>query len=399
MNVAVIGAYFDSVHAIKTARSIGYCVLALDADKNAEGLHHADKYKIVDIKNYEELYNILDDYDPKLVLPAPIGRYLTSIGAVNDHYGLPGVTLQAATYCTDKHVFHVMLHNKGKRQVEHILINAVDTEVPAATGTWNYPIVAKPRYGSGNRAVQIYMTPADFQANFLSQLPMGEDFVVESCIQGVEYGVDAAMIHNELHLVLLREKILTPSPYSQCVGYYAVPETESNRALFHSVREAVSEACKILGINNCLLHADVIDHNSEAFVIEISARPSGHYLHDLFTPIATGVDMIAEYMYFALPQLGKKYSFTPTKTKNMLIRYFDFGHCRVKYVPDALDLKARYRIREYKCSLQKGEVLQPITEGRPLMERGYFVIEGANRDVLDQISKKIMSEFVLEDVR
>ena len=40
------------------------------------------------------------------------------------------------------------------------------------------------------------------------------------------------------------------------------------------------------------------------FVIEMSARPSGHRLHDLFTPMVTRVDMISDFIDYAL---GKKW--------------------------------------------------------------------------------------------
>jgi len=397
LQVAIIGASLESVHAVKTARKMGASVIALDDDENAVGFQYANTSLRVNIKDHAQLYRIFDEYRPKMVLPAPIGRYLTSIGAVNDHYGLPGVTSQAAVACTDKHLFHMLLHEKGKRQAEHILVNATDAEPLNTFRSFQYPVVAKPRYGSGNRAVQIYMDPRDFQKNFLSLLPLGEDFVVESCVQGVEYGLDAAMIHNTLHLVLLREKVLTPYPYSQCVGYYSVRENASNSTLFHNVRTSVAETCKILGINDCLLHADVMYNDAGAFVIEVSARPSGHNLHNLFTPLATGVDIIAEYLHFALPQLEKAYSFTPEETKNMLIRYFDFAHCRVKYLPDSDGMKTRDYIRDYKCNLQAGEVLQPVKDGPSLMRRGYFIVEGADRGELDVLSKEIMSQFVLED--
>lgn len=388
----------DAIHAIKTAKKMGAYVIALDSDKNAEGLQYANKSYIVDIKDYNQIYSILDEYRPQIVLPAPIGRYLTSIGAVNDHYNLPGVSLQAATACTDKYVFHMMLHEQEKRQAVQILIKAADTEQSTAVNTLNYPIVAKPRYGSGSRSVRIYTNSIDFQKNFLAHRPLSEDFVVESCIQGMEYGVDAAMIQGELYLVLLREKLQTPAPYCQCVGYYSVPETDATKKLFHNVRKIIFEACKILAINDCLLHADIIDHDGEAFLIEISARPSGHNLHNLFTPLATGVDMIAEYLHFALPQLGRPYSFTPVTTKNMLIHFFDFAHCRVKQVPDVQKIKSRYSVRKYSCSLRKGMLLGPVKDGHSLMNRGYYIVEGTNRNQLELASKAIMSEFVLEDI-
>ena len=49
------------------------------------------------------------------VLTVPIGRYLTTIGSVNDTLQLPGIGKEQAMYCTDKLLFHRKMADSGLR--------------------------------------------------------------------------------------------------------------------------------------------------------------------------------------------------------------------------------------------------------------------------------------------
>lgn len=401
VNAVVIGASSESIYAIQQARKMGITVIALDGDPQAPGLQHANDSFVVDIRNPDRIFRILDRFSPNLSIPIPIGRYLTSLGAVNDHYHLPGVTQKAAMYCTDKHLFHAMLARENLRNVEHVLISAVPKDihtipVPENIHTLSYPVIVKPRYGSGNRAVKMYMNESDLRNAFFSSNPPKEDFVIESFVDGKEYGVDAAIIHGMVNVILLREKVLTPSPYCQCTGYFSVIPDHQNTELFRLVEECIQKAGAVLGLDNCLLHADIIrEKDGSLFVIEMSARPSGHNLHNLFVPMATGVDMISEFLKYSLPQLSASYSFAPVNTRRLLIRYFDLPAGQLQRVPLKEDLHKHYPLLTFECHMKEGMRLKQVTDGHSLMSRGFYIVEGSDQDDLISISNDIQKEFVV----
>ncbi|MBQ8878076.1 MAG: ATP-grasp domain-containing protein, partial [Lachnospiraceae bacterium] len=326
---------------------------------------------------------------PEFVLTVPIGRYLTTIGAVNDALGLPGISREMAVLCTDKYAFHQALNGRGLRDCrcyrvwadeENVCVisdgekqyGIAELEIIAAEGRIeeivSFPAILKPRYGSGSRGIHFLN---DGQ-QLLAALPevAGEEYVLEECALGDEYGVDGAVIDGKFYMVLLRKKENTPPPARQAVGYFSVQPTD---AFYQQVKEYLEQVVSCLGLEECLFHADLIRSEAGPFAIELSARPSGHNLHNLFTSLCTGVDMAEEYMKY---RLGQAYSFVPAKTRSMLIHYFDMEG-RISHVPEREEVMQAVggSLIEWKCDISVGDILTPVSDGHSVMGRGFFVLE------------------------
>lgn len=400
MRAAVIGASSESLYTINKAKELGLFVVALDGNPEAPGLKEADASFVVDIRDPEKVFEILDANKPDIVLPVPIGRYLTTTGAVNDKYGLCGVTYDAANICTDKYEFHKVLAEKSLRDAELYLVPAGSELMDASELNVQYPVVVKPRFGSGSRGVEIYNSAAELEEKFLKAQPYDEDYCIESCIAGPEYGVDGVFIDGEFKLILLRGKKNTPPPYRECVGYYSIVRTDENREFYDRVCDLMQKVGRAVGFKDNLIHADIIkDSNNKPFIIETSARPSGHNLHNLFTPMASGVDEIGEFIKYALPDLKKDYSFEASPKSNMMIRYFDFENVRINKVPVEAELYKKYPLKAWCCNLKRGMFLGKVTNGASIMGRGYYILEAATHFELDGYCDAIKSEFELEETK
>lgn len=391
----IIGASKESIFAINVAKSMGMQVLAFDGNKDAEGLSVADEAYVVDIRQPELIYEILDKKqitrENAVVIPVPIGRYLISAGAVDDHYGLIGLSEHTANLCTDKYAFHQLLNRYNLR-------NAVCELIPAKEQVKepeHYPVIIKPRFGAGSRGVLQIGTKAEWET-FAKEGPLSEDYIVETAVEGTEYGIDAVVIHGIFHLVLARRKVITPPPARQCVGYYAVPETEETKALLQELREHMQQIVDKMEMDNCVLHADLIfrEEKDEFFVIELSARPSGHQLHNLFTPLATGINMIEEYLHFVTSGecLFTKQQNLQVKVQPYLIHYFDMEDCEIVRIPSEEELRERYPIKKYVCNLTLGRVGK-VMDGHSIMDRGYFILENRSEEELQQLSRMLVEEF------
>lgn len=385
MKAAIVGAGEEALHTIRKAQEYGLKVLALDGNPGAAGLRQADRYLVVDISDEEAVLRSLEGAEVDFLLTAPIGRYLTTTGAVNDALGLPGISREMAAVCTDKFRFHQRLLEKGLRRrccfaVEGEKITAAGGEGWALSeaagrfgesGELTYPAILKPRYGSGSRGIHMISRP-DQLVKALAEVS-GEPYVLEECVAGQEYGVDGAVTGEGFQMILLRRKENTPPPARQAVGYFSVLPGEEFHAQAAQYMEKVV-AC--LGLKECLIHADLIHSEKGPFVIELSARPSGHKLHNLFTPLCTGVDMAEEYIRY---RMGLPYRFRPRAARSMLIHYFDMEGV-VRHVPcrEEVQKVLKARLVEWECHIGKGEKLEPVSDGHSLMGRGYFLLEGGD---------------------
>ena len=408
MKAAIIGASEEALHTIEKAHEYGLTVVALDGNGKAPGLSAADKALVVDISDEEETIRAVREEKADFVLTVPIGRYLTTIGAINDALTLPGISKEMAVLCTDKYSFHKTLFEQGLRSChcygvgnhlgdetpnEVLAEKLVNGELPLA-----FPAILKPRFGSGSRGIHMLNRREELERAL--QEAEGESYVLEECIEGEEYGVDGAMVGSDFQMVLLRYKRNTPPPARQAVAYFSVQPADP---FYEQVKVYMQRVTACLGLRECLLHADLIRGEDGPFVIELSARPSGHNLHNLFTPLCTGVDVAEEYIKY---RMGKPFCFVPNQTKSMMIHYFDLQG-KVKQVPDQVQveqtLKELHQISEnglpevslikWECHIIAGEVLQPVSDGHSLMGRGHFILEGDDQKELALCAEKIKGLF------
>ncbi len=397
MKAVIIGASKEALHTIKMAHEHGLTVTALDGNPKAAGLRAADKAIVVDISDEKATIEAVRKENPDFVLTVPIGRYLTTIGAVNDALKLPGISRDMAVLCTDKFKFHKTLNEKELRRchcyaVEGQRITNVDgMEFHKEDISYNklpiaFPAILKPRYGSGSRGIHM-LTCWRMLAEALD-IVSGEPYVLEECIAGEEYGVDGAVIQGKFQMILLRKKENTPPPARQAVGYFSVLPSDE---FWQQVYDYMEKVIECLRLNECLLHADIMRSAEGPFVIELSARPSGHNLHNLFTPLCTGVDMAEEYIKY---RMGLPYSFTPAGTKSMLIHYFDMQG-KVNHVPgiEQVQRTSGAKVVVWECNLKKGEELAPVSDGHSVMGRGYFVLEGEEWEYLREQAEIVKKLF------
>ena len=162
---ALIGAGEESLHTIEKAQELGVFVTALDGNPKAAGLQAADEGLAVDISREDEVIKALQEETPDFVITGPIGRYLTTAGAVNDAFQLRGINRQSAVWCTDKYLFHEKLHAAGLRDCHCERVPAfcgkdaagvwqiVDKLMKKAEEEFSFPAILKPRYGSGSRGI------------------------------------------------------------------------------------------------------------------------------------------------------------------------------------------------------------------------------------------------------
>lgn len=387
----VIGASKDAVHTIQKAKEFGIKVWALDGNPQAEGLKYADEYCVVDISDMDAVCKVVDTIKPDFTFPVPIGKYLMTTAYVNEKFDLPGIRYNETNSSVDKYLFHKILSEKNLRQIISVLITH---EADIAQINMEYPAILKPRFGSGSRNV-FYVTNSEELLKAYNEISLAEeDYVLEQAVFGEEYGVDGAVINGKLIIVLVRKKENTKLPIRQAISYCSVIDSHSQ--IYQLIKEYLQKVISTLEYNDCLIHADIIINKSDIFTIEISPRPSGHNLHNLFVPMATGIDMAEEYIKFLL---GKEYKFEVENPKCLQIRFFDFEDKVIKKIPNVEELEnnGNCKLIKWVCNMKCGEYLDKVINGHSIMNRGLFIVEGNNEQDLIKQSDWILSQFEFEE--
>ncbi len=384
----VIGASRDAIHTIEKAREHGIYVIAMDGNPNAEGFEAADEKVVVDISDLEMVSKEVERIKPDFTIPIPIGRYLSTMGYVNDKFHLKGANYESTLVSTDKYIFHQTLNKAKLRNIQLFLINK---DINIKNVNIKYPAIMKPRFGSGSRDVFFINSDEDLEQSFYKVKQLDEDFVLEQAAMGEEYSIDGAVIDGKLDITLLRKKIITPLPVRQPISSFA----EMDAQLYDRVKVFMQKVIDALSYNDCLVNADLIINDNEIFVIEAAPRPSGHNLHNVFVPLATNIDIAEEYIKFLL---GEQYNFVAETIKNIQIRFFDFEEVLVKRVPrkDELVHTLEESLVMWNCNIHKNDYLGKVVNGHSIMGRGFFVVKGSTEKELIQKSDWVLSQFDIE---
>ncbi len=374
----ILGASSEAFHAIDVARKRGYRVIALDGSAGAPGLEAADESAVVDIKDTDAILDYLGGRKPEVILPVPIGRALVSTGRMNDILGLPGVREDTADLCTDKYAYAVRLFGKGLRDSKCLLAEDIHA-APELLDGLAFPVIVKPRFGSGSRGVML----AECAADVLANLSAGD--IVEECFPGAEYGMDGVVKGGRLLVLMLRRKVNTKPPACQCVGYLTIPRED---AVYSVVEPYMGDIVSEIGLQDGLLHADIMVDGDRPFAIEVSARPSGHGISADLVALATGCDSLDLFLDSCVG--GNDLPATPD-VKKLFLGFFDFGAGKVLSCPDPAFLKEKYRLLKYVQNFGAGADFGDTVDGT-VTERGRFIMRVEQGDPLEHMAS-LLGEF------
>ncbi|WP_261923652.1 acetyl-CoA carboxylase biotin carboxylase subunit family protein [Shewanella sp. NFH-SH190041] len=382
-----VGAGIEQVPGIKLAQKKGYKVVAIDGDKNAVGLNIADVGIHLDIKDESNAIRIAHEYDVRGIIPTPIGRYLTTVGAINDALKLRGISRISAVACTDKVRQNRLLFQNNIRcamQGCHVTKDDILQSIYRV----GLPCILKPRYGAGSRAVKVISCENEIERLLQEHLDeRGDDeTLIESLMLGDEYGVDALIKDSVFELILVRGKRMTALPYRQELEYQC--PANISELQYNNIFNTLSSAVKALALDNCLLHADILVEDNQCYVIELSGRPSGYFLSQKVVPYVTGINFLEQGINIVLDEtINLKYS----NTKYLAISFLDFvNHDSDQLLSNEILEKLPYII-ESKVNfefLRKG-----IKNGRDVYNIGYVLINGNSHEELTINIQKLKKFF------
>lgn len=307
-----IGTGSEQCYFIQLAKELGFKVIGFDKNPKALGVYLCDDFYCISTSNASEIISVLKDYKISLVIPSPIGKNLTTIGAINDYFSIMSFSSEAASNLVDKFKFYKLLDNLGLNSIESSFFDNLDSFF-ASVDRLSYPFIVKPIKGSGSRGILVVEDKCAFERwrGYLeSSLHLFETgLLVQDYVSGLNLGVDGLFLNKELIDVTFRYKFLTPLPFRVEYAYFA--HFELDFSLSQDIIKAFEIILRSLNVHSCVFHADiVITRENRAYIIEMSLRPSGMSISSTLLPNYLGKNYAKDFMIFTKDGTLPFYSYT-----------------------------------------------------------------------------------------
>jgi biotin carboxylase len=312
----------EQIHTIRLAKSLGWRVMAFDRNPQAPGLAEADVPIAANAADdVEGVVRRAEEAGIRALLPIPLGAMLEVAGVVNDRLGLPGISAVAARLAADKLAQRECLTGAGLPQPSFIACDGA-AEILKAARSLGCPGIVKPRFGSGSSGVYRFAGEDEARRHLdwhLGSLPAGQTSLaslVESCVEGEEFGVDAAMAGGKFHMLAVRSKEMTPLPFRLGRGVVSPPDAPKD--VLDAIEATCRTAAEVGGFSECLMNFDVIvQEQAEPIVIEMTGRPSGFNISALMLPAMLGFSPVEQMMHRLM---GEQHDFRPRNRSAAILR-------------------------------------------------------------------------------
>jgi biotin carboxylase len=380
-HVLCIGAGIEQLPVIRLARQMGLHVTAVDGDPEAIGLQAADRSRVMDLRNSDAVIQFAREMNTRCLLPVPLGAILTTVGAVNDALKFRGISEASARACTDKRATHHIFMDAGI-PIPKFAIATTELDIAAvAVKTIGFPVILKPRSGSGSRGVFVARSISELH----DWLPWHLDqrlknnpspsTIVEQFIPGQEIGVDGVVLDDRYAPLLIRDKEVTALPCR--LPYAFLAPTHILEAQQQHVNAIVARAVAALGLRDCLVHADVIlADDGKVYVVDISGRPSGFSISTRMIPAAIGVDPIRQTIQLSL---GFAAGFQPLYQRGAVLRMLSAPQGYLHAVEGMEQVRQLPGVVAAETFLHPGDLIQERRTGAAYAV-GYLLTTADTRD-------------------
>lgn len=251
-------------------------LFAADIDPYAAGLYlvPAERRALIHRGDHPEIVNDLLALCRKHaidVLVPTVDSELEKVARARDAFEALGTKVMVAS----SHTLEMCLDKLALARAcrGHVRVPRTSTPAVAADEPWAFPVIVKPRRGSGSRGIHVAHDRAE-----LEQLTATGDVLVQEMLPGAEYSVDVlATVDGRVVAAVPRERLKVDSGIAVTARIVRDPELEE-------VAIRVAKTIRLTGVANVQLKRDV---NGRPALLEVNPRFPG----TMPLTVAAGVNM------------------------------------------------------------------------------------------------------------
>ena len=300
------GVEFDysTVHAVKTIKAAGYEAIIINNNPETVSTDYTTSDKLYfEPLCVEDVMNIIEMEKPEGVIAILGGQTAINLAEPLKEYGVSiiGTDCDAIERAENRDAFEKVLLELNIPQPKGVAVTNVEDGVKAASEI-GYPVLVRPSFVLGGRAMQIVSKEADMRHYLKTAVEVDVDkpVLVDRYIKGKEVEVDAICDGRNVFIPGIMELVERTGVHSgDSISVYP-PFSISNK-----VKGTILRYTKMLGLHIGIVGLFniqfIVDENDDVFIIEVNPRSSrtvpflskatGYPLADIATLAILGVSL------------------------------------------------------------------------------------------------------------
>ena len=383
----VLGASRDQLFLIRTARAMGFAVMACDQNPASPGFEEADEAVPISTRDVPSLCAFLDRHPLRERIAGVItmGSDIPElVQTVAEHLGLPRLSRETVRLATDKLAMKERFRREGIPIPWFAEVGSVG-EIERALAERGR-LVLKPIDRSGSRGVFVI----DRRSDLPELLRRSREFSFAGRTM-VEEFLDGPQISTES--ILCGARAATPGfadrNYDDLERF--LPQVLENGGWVPSrlggpEREAVARiaeaAGRALGIEHGVAKGDLVLTRDGPKVIEIAARLSGGDLCESLVPLGSGVNYVRAAIDLAVGNEPDFAALVPRFERAVANRYFFPAPGVLERVEGLEALRTEDWVEKLELYYRPGELVPPALSHAHRF--GVFIVSAPDRVTLEQ---------------
>ena len=316
------GVEFDysTVHAVQTIRRAGYEAIIINNNPETVSTDYttADKLYFEPLTP-EDVMAIINFEQPEGVIASLGGQTAINLAQPLMDRGVKiiGTDCAAIERAENRDSFNAIIKELGIPQPAGKAVTSIEEGVAAAAEI-GYPVLVRPSFVLGGRAMQIVSKEEDLRHYLKTAVEIDEDkpVLVDKYIMGKEVEVDAICDGVDVFVPGIMELVERTGVHSgdSISVYPSFSISDKVKGIILQYAKKLGKAIGIIGLYNIQF---IVDENDDVYIIEVNPRSSrtvpflskstGYSLADIATEVILGKSLKEQGIFQLYPEEKKRY--------------------------------------------------------------------------------------------
>lgn len=368
------GVEFDysTVHAVKTIQSSGYQAIIINNNPETVSTDYTTSDKLYfEPLCVEDVMNIIELEKPKGVIATLGGQTAVNLAEPLREYGVTivGTDCDAIERAENRDAFEKVLKDLNIPQPKGQAVTNIEDGVKAAEEI-GYPVLVRPSFVLGGRAMQIVSKEADLR-NYLKtavEIDVDKPVLVDKYIRGREVEVDGVCDGVDVFIPGIMELVERTGVHSgdSISVYPPFSISDKVKGTILTYAKKLGLGIGIVGLFNIQF---IVDDDDNVYIIEVNPRSSrtvpflskatGYQLADIATKVILGESLKEQGIFGLYPEEKERYyvkapAFSFSKLKGM----DSYLSPEMKSTGEAIGYDEKLHRAVYKALIASGIKLQ-----------------------------------------